>query len=177
MREKLLKVAVAAGIASLLPFFLLILRRESPPPPVKIKASHEQSIGNFTLEQVERGKKWVLKSPSAKFKGDEVFLEKPLLTVKVRGRTFRISAKRAIYNRRTENSRLYSVVVRGRDFEARSESGTFYSKTAVFRSRSRCSFTFSSSYTVRGRGCRIDFNRERVIIFSNVKTVIKGVGK
>ena len=174
MRNTLLKISVILAVASLLPFFFMIARKQAPPPNVKIKASHEQTVENFTLEQIGN-KKWLLKSPLAKFSGEKVVLQKPTVTVYTKKGSVKILSKEAIYDRKSGNSDLVSVKVVGKDFIAFASKGTFFGKRSVFKTDSYCVVNFRSRYRIKGKGCKIDFNRERVIIYSKVKTIIKGV--
>ncbi len=176
MSVKLFRISVVIAIASLLPFFFLIARKQAPPPKVKIRASHEQTVENFTLEQIGE-KKWILESPLAKFSGNKILLENPKVIIYLKKDKVKIISKRAIYDKKTENSDLESVKVIGRDFVAYADNGTFFGKKRFFRTSSYCTVKFNKGYTIKGKRCKIDFSSEKFIIYSRVKTVIEGVRK
>ena len=169
MNEKILKVAIALAVISILPFIILIARKEAPPERIEVETHKEQVIKDFIL-QSEGSKQWVLRAPEALFEGEKkIRLENPELTVYDREKVLLI-AKKAIYNQEKKSVNLKQVVIIGKDFRGKASHGIYYTEKETFITDATCEITFDSSKRISGKGCRIDLRNKRVIIRSNVKS-------
>ena len=176
MKEKILKVAIALAVISILPFVILITRREAPPEKIDVETHKEQVVKDFVL-QSEGRKQWILKSPEALFEGEEkIRLKNPELTI-YNGERILLIAKRAVYNQKEKTVNLEEVTITGKEFKGRAPYGVYYTEKENFITDSTCEITFDTTKRISGKSCQIDLRNKRVIIQSDVKSTFREVVK
>ncbi|SMO69156.1 Lipopolysaccharide-assembly, LptC-related [Balnearium lithotrophicum] len=176
MRNKFFQIAVLLIFLSVLPLVVFLSRREAPPEKVKIPKHRKQTIEEFVLKSSGKNR-WILRAPTATFLNkNTIKLIKPKLKVFLTEKV-EIEADSAEFLRDKNRVILKNVRLKGKNFNAFSPSGTYFLKSGVFLSKSKCNANFNKVNNITGKGCKIEFKREKITIFSSVKTTIKEVKK
>lgn len=174
MKNRLLRIAIVLAVISILPFVVLMAQREAPPEKIDVETHREQIIKNFVL-QSEGSKRWILKSPKAIFEGEQqVDLDNPKVTVYA-NETITLTARRAVYDKQKQTVNLEQVTIIGKDFKGSSSYGVYHTKNETFTTNSTCMLTFDGNKEIGGKGCNLNFENERVIIKSMVKSTFREV--